>query len=456
MKKLMLTTMSVALLAAPAVAQARRKTSPYTPIYNFLAGNDGNGPQGALIQDANGVLYGTTAIGGPASAGTVFSLTPPQAGTSVWTETVLYSFTGGADGSAPMSALVMDANGNLYGTTDLDGAYGAGTVFMLSPPANGGPWTETTLWSFTGGADGGNPTSKLIFDMAGNLYGTTNYGGTANLGTVFELSPPTDGTQNWVQATLWSFAGGTDGSSPQAGLYMDANSNLYGTTAAGGVNNVGTVFELSPLNDGSGTWTEQLLWNFTGATDGGTPLGALIADSQGNLYGTTQYGGTGNCPQGAWEWTLRGGQSAQGGTGAAPLAAPFDNCGTVFELSPPADGVSAWTENVIFNFDNGPDGANPDAELVFDTYGNLFGTTPDGGAKPQGSLFELTPANDGSGTWSETTPFDFTEKANQGFYPHGGLLLGADGALYGTASHGGTTWVHVKNFGYGMVFRLMP
>ena len=249
-------------------------------------GMDGNNPYAGLIFDAAGNLYGTTSGGGTSSDGTVFELTPAAGGT--WTEKVLHSFNqNGTDGYEPFAGLIFDAAGNLYGTTFAGGTYDLGTVFELTPAA-GGTWTEKVLWSFGNGTDGHKLYAGLIFDAAGNLYGTTVGGGTPDLGTVFELTPAAGGT--WTEKVLYNFGGGTDGTAPYGGLIFDAAGNLYGTTSQGGTSNLGTAFELTPA--GGGTWTEKVLHTFGSGTDGVDLVAGLIFDGAGNLYGMTLRGGT--------------------------------------------------------------------------------------------------------------------------------------------------------------------
>jgi len=357
-------------------------------LYSFCAQTncpDGDSPYASLIFDDAGNLYGTTAGGGNYTAycptsgcGTVFKLSPAEGG---WTETVLYSFgaNGQYDGAWPEAGLIFDSAGNLYGTTVLGGTgsacggpYACGTVFELTPTAGGG-WTEQVLHSFGNGTDGQYAYSGLIFDASGNLYGTTSTGGTDGNGTVFELTPTAGG--GWTGTVLYSFCsqiGCADGSGPTAGLIFDAAGNLYGTTIYGGTyiscyndyNGCGTVFELTPT--AGGDWTEQVLHNFGNGTDGYWLYGGLILDAAGNLYGTTADGGNGSYCQFQQQF-----------------------CGTVFELTPTAGG--GWTEQVLHNFGNGTDGDAPAASLIFDAAGNLYGTTYEGGAQDNGTVFELTP-----------------------------------------------------------------
>jgi uncharacterized repeat protein (TIGR03803 family) len=322
-----------------------------TVLYSFTGGSDGDNPwTGGLIADSSGNLYGTTIGGGAQAQGVVFKLSPSG------TETVLYSFTGGSDGADPFAGLNADGSGNLYGTTISGGLLdcgsgseivGCGVVFKLSP---GG--TETVLHSFTG-SDGSEPESSLIADSSGNLYGTTGAGGSAGgchgavvvgCGVVFKLSP------GGTETVLYPFTGGSDGAGP-GGLIAGSSGNFYGTTFNGGASGNGVVFTLSPSG------TETVLYSFTGGTDGANPVGNLISDSSGNLYGTTIHGGALGCRD----------------TG----------CGVVFKLSP------SGTETVLYTFTGGGDGALPQAGLIADSSGNLYGTTYLGGASGNGTVFKL-------------------------------------------------------------------
>lgn len=242
--------------------------STYKTLYEFKGGNDGDGPWAGLVFDGAGNLYGTTFSGGPQSAGTVFELTPNSSGE--WAESVLYSFAFGTDGFEPMSSLIFDAAGNLYGTTALSVCDECGVVFKLAPTADG--WTETVLHGFTGGADGGSPVAGLISDGAGNLYGTGYNGGWGEFGGVFELTPNADGS--WTEHTLYIFKR-PDGEHPWDRLIFDSAGNLYGTTSSG------TVFKLAPSSDGS--WTRHTLYRFTGGKDGSSPYAGVTFDSAGNL-----------------------------------------------------------------------------------------------------------------------------------------------------------------------------
>ncbi len=261
--------------------------------YRFRAGTDGDAPESELVFDQSGNLYGTALFGGGSAncvgssgCGVVFELSPKSGGG--WTGRVLYSFSG-ADGASPWAGLIFDATGNLFGTTEDGGSSGGGVVFELSP--SGGNWNQTILYNFTGGSDGGSPTAKLTFDAAGNLYSTTEVGGDSSqcsfgCGTVFKLTLGSRGS--WTESVLHTFAGGSsDGANPTAGVVFNTAGNLYGVTFSGGA--AGMLFKLSPK---SGPWTETILYAFTGGSDGKLPSGDLMWDAAGNLYGTTTYGGT--------------------------------------------------------------------------------------------------------------------------------------------------------------------
>jgi uncharacterized repeat protein (TIGR03803 family) len=297
--------LATSLLLTISFAQAQQSATTQvvteTVLYSFAGNPDGINPQSGLIFDARGALYGTAASGGASAAGAVFKLTPPAKGHAQWTETLLHSFAG-ADGSSPVGSLIFDTGGALYGTTQSGGISGQGTVFKLTPPAKGhAQWTETVLYSFTGNPDGFNPLAGLIFDTSGALHGTTLFGGTAGLGTVFKLTPPAPGQTQWTEAVLHSFTGGADGSYLYSEtLIFDASGALYGTTRSGGTaGNNGTVFKLTPPAPGQTQWTETVLYRFagiyTGSVDGANPYAAgLIFDASGALYGTTASGGASN------------------------------------------------------------------------------------------------------------------------------------------------------------------
>lgn len=343
--------------------------------------------------------------------------------TSVWAaprEKVLYNFNYYAKGWDPSAGLIFDGAGNLYGTTIYGGAYNLGTVFELTPKLGGG-WSEKVLHSFdSNGRDGVLPFASLTLDAVGNLYGTTQTGGLYGSGTVFELTQNASG--DWTERILHNFNGQSrDGAGrPDANLIFDAAGNLYGTTYTGGTLG-GTVFELTPKAQGGG-WTGKVLHHFGLYSSNGTYLyGGVILDAAGNLYGTTVAGGD------------LSGCNQQG-------------CGTVFELTPQAN--AHWKEKVLHRFrENGKDGINPTAALVLDAAGNLYGTTSRGGAHGGGTAFELTPK--AGGRWTEEVLHNYDTSSNNGGQVESGLIFDAAGNLYGTTVAGG---VH----GGGTVFELMP
>lgn len=390
--------------------------SHYKVLHSFK-GPDGANPMASLIFDAAGNLYGTAEGGGAFGGGTVFKLTPSSNGS--WAESVLYSFCSLPfcdDGGAPAGTLIFDGAGNLYGTTAING----GVVFELKPNADG-TWTESVLHSFSGSPDGLVPSGALVFDAAGNLYGTTAYGGSGpplacgnnpviGCGTVFRLTPNSDGT--WTESILYNFCSVTncaDGWGPSGGLTFDASGNLYGTTGAGGASNNGVVFKLAPQSDGS--WIESVILKFSGFPGGDTPVSQLIIDAAGKLYGTTLLGG------------IRGA-----------------GYGVVFKLTPNANGT--WSERILHTFLDQPS-ANPRAALILDAAGNLYGTTANDSASGYGTVFKITPQR------CYTALHTFA--ATTALRPFGGLVLDSAGNLYGTASQCGS-----GTGCQGVVFEIIP
>ncbi len=374
------------LLSAASPSQART----YKVLHNFnVSRKNGATPSAGLILDAQGNLYGTALGAGMFNGGVVFKITPAGK------ESVLYYFGSGNDGAGPVASLLRDSSGNLYGTTFFGGG-GLGTVFKLNKAG-----AETMLYPFNG-TGGEAPAAGVIQDTAGNLYGTTTSGGKNGVGVVFKLS------KSGVETVLYNFgtdSGFTDGAVPAAGLIQGAQGNLYGTTEYYGTGGFtgGVVFKLD-AND-----TETVLYPFTGGRDGGEPVAGVIQDAAGNFYGTTMAGGnSGN--------------------------------GVVFELS------KSGKETVLHSFTGGNDGGTPVAGLIPDSAGNLYGTTKMGGKFNNGVVFKLTPQS--GGKWKETVLHNFTG-ANDGGQPLGGLVQDRVGNLYGTASTGG-------KYGYGVVFKLLP
>jgi len=388
-------------------------------LYSFKGGGDGLTPS-ALIFDASGNLYGTTIDGGNyhcnryAGCGTVFRLSPRAGGG--WSKTILWTF-GGADGANPEGGLIFDSTGSLYGTSVAGGAYG--TVFKLTPNSNG-TWNETNLHSFEG-RDGSLPAAKLVFDTAGNLYGTTQRGGLYDDGTIFKIAPATNG--RWKETVLHSF-NGADGANPASELIMDSSGNLYGTTVAGGDMSAclgygcGTVFELERA--ARDRWKHKILHSFKGK-DGEMPCAGLVFDGPGNLYGTTNEGGD---------------FASQTCLGAG--------CGTVFMLTP--SGRGNWTAKVLHKFHGWTDGFFPYAPLILDAEGNLYGTTWYGS-----NVFKLTPR--GNGSWIETVLHTFNGR--DGSFPAVGLIFDRSGNLYGTTDYGGKGSCHSEfGGGCGVVFEI--
>jgi uncharacterized repeat protein (TIGR03803 family) len=406
------------LLTADAAAVRERV------IYSFAGAGIGSNPNTSLVSDSAGNLYGGTGeggeFGGGVGYGTIFELVRNGTG---WTYEVLYDFTGNADGGFPTASLALDSHGNLYGVSSTGGDNYKGNVFELSPNQEGG-WTLTVLYSFTSGSDGGYPQGGVILDEAGNLYGTALYGGLLSdcsgvgCGVVFELSPGSGG--NWTETVLHSFTE-TDGALPSSGLVFGANGILYGTTSAGGTstncegspaNGCGTVFQLVPS---AGAWTETTLQSFD-VTDGYLPQGVAYHD--GRLYGTTFLGGRQSAgtvfeliltKSGATEGVIH---SFGSGTDATqPVGAVvFDNkgdlygsasrggnsacnnegCGAIFELKFEDE---SWAEEKLHQFTGGNDGASPYGTPILSTTGSLLGIASSGGASDDGVVFELPLSN---------------------------------------------------------------
>lgn len=407
--------LTIAAITLSLAVRAQAQTE--SVLYSFT-GTDGNGPFASLTFDQAGNLYGTTVRGGANDAGAVFMLTPVAGGG--WKETVIHSFAGGADdGAFPWGGLVIDSAGTLYGTTYFGGSLDYGTVFALTPTA-GGVWNESIVHFFRGSWDGGNPHAGLTLDNAGNLYGTTFFGGPFGQGMVFVFTPTSTG---WKESTLHYFTGGFDGGYPSAQLTFDASGNLFGTTTSGGTRHLGVVFKLTPTT--SGPWKQTLVHNFAGGIDGASPTGRLILDASGNLYGTAVNGGD---------------LTTCSGFG----------CGTVFRLTPTSKG--GWRESVLHTFSGGADGAYPYGGLAFDRTGSLYGTAYYGGDLTAcagagcGNVFKVTHQ---TGGWLQTVVYTFTGSPSDGGSPYVNLIFDGSGNLYGTAPGGGAG-------GDGVVFKIAP
>ncbi|OYW07108.1 MAG: hypothetical protein B7X11_00540, partial [Acidobacteria bacterium 37-65-4] len=414
------------------------------------ASAEGTYPQASLVADAAGNLYGTAPAGGVSNGGTVFTVRKDGTGF-----VVLHRFTGRAsDGGSPQAGLVLDGDGNLYGTTFEGGVWNHGTVFAIKTDGTG----FAVLHSFADASDGVHPLAGLIVDGRGILYGTTDQGGVSNLGTVFTVR--TDGTGF---ALLHSFMGGaSDGVNPEGSLVLDGSGNLYGSTYGGGVSNGGTIFTIKA--DGSGF---ALLHSFTGGgADGDFPRGGLILDNAGNLYGTTESGGSGGTvfkvKTDGTGFALLHSFTFGASEGAGPYGGLILDdagtlygttrtggawfCGTVFKVK--TDGTGFATLHV-FAVD-GSDGMDPYAGLVLGDAGDLFGTTMLGGASDHGTVFTVT--TDGTGY---TILHSFAGVASDGANPHGDLVLDGADNLYGIAVQGGAsddgTVFTVKQDGTGFV-----
>jgi uncharacterized repeat protein (TIGR03803 family) len=394
-------------VVAPALAATKERV-----LYSFCKAQlcpDGSNPTSSLVMDAAGNLYGTAIYGGNSNCvhgcGTVFEL---ARGNGKWAYKVLHHFeSNGKDGYYPEANLIFDAAGNLYGTTVEGGTFQTGTVFELMP-AKDGKWEEKILHSFAGNSsDGSEPLAPVVFDATGNLYGTNFYEGAYGDGTVFKLTPVKNG--DWTETVLHSFDfNGEDGFSPRAGVVLDGSGNLYGTTILGGAGGNGIVFEEKHGKNGS--WKENLLYSFTGGVDGGLADAPLVFDSSGSLYSTTLAGGS------------RG-------------------LGNVFKLTRNAKGK--WELTTLYSFENFG-GVYPESGVIFDRSGNLYGTTSEGGPYDAGTVFELMPGS--GGTWTETELHSFGN-GRDGSTPDAGLIVDASGNLYGTTNAGGT-------YGYGTVFEI--
>lgn len=392
-----------------------------TVLYDFKGGSDGADPEGTLIADATGALYGTTTYGGVygcafnAGCGTVFKLTPLGGS---YTHSVLYTFLGGTDGEGPGSGVVADSRGALYGTTEYGGSHGDGTVFKLTP--SGSTYVEKVLYSFGGGQDGDAPLAGLTIDSAGNLFGATLLGGGyspkcttgAGCGTLFELKR---GGGTYTERILYPFHGGRDGATPGSPPLIVGN-DLYGTAATGGGNpacgsapintGCGTVYELKPHGD---TYAFHTIYRFAGTPhDAANPFAGLVLRKNGTFYGLGQYGG-------------------------------LENEGAIFALK---NSRAGYTKRLLHSFSGTRDGSYPVSTLALGRRGMLYGTSEYGGtSNNDGAVFDLQPPR------TEQLLFAFPGGTG-GAYPVGGILALGD-FLYGTATYGGTS-----SLAAGIVFRL--
>ncbi len=398
------------MISAPGVAIAATEV----PVYSFTGGLDGSNPASQLVFDGSGNAYGTTVTGGASDCGTVFKLTP--AGGGHWQQSVLLSFDCFNGGKNPYGGVTLDTLGNLYGTTVAGGAGGVcsgdgcGIVYELSH--SGSQWTETVLYNFRDAPDASNPGSAVMFDIQGRLVGTAPDGGAYGVGAIYQLAPSNG---HWTETILHDFSGGSDGALGSLGpLFRDAGGNFYGVTEIGGAYSAGTVFKLTRGSGGS--WQFSTLYAFLGQPDAAFPYGGLTADSHGLLYGTSYYGGA-------------------------------NGAGAVFRLGP-TTATGGWRSTVLYSFSGSADGANPTSTLVFGTGGRLYGTTSAGGDSgcQCGVVFALTPT--GSNRWTESVLHAFTS-GSDGAYPYYGLAPDGAGNYLGTTAAGG-----IPNA--GVIFELTP
>jgi uncharacterized repeat protein (TIGR03803 family) len=378
-----------------------------TIIHHFFSGaNNGSPPGGGLSVDGNGALYGTTEEGGDISCpwhtrgcGIVYRLTPPADGSSGWNFTILHSFTGLSDGGVPLGNLFVDsAAGVLYGTTDLGGNANGGVVYSLTL---GNPGTETVLYNFQG-PEGSGPSAGVTLHN-GVLYGTTANGTPQHLGSLYRLVPT--GSGGWQEQTLYIFGDESANGQSQSTPVFDSSGNLYGTTV--GDLNGGTVYKASPPSAGETSWTFSTIYVFKNSADGEGPGPYLNIDASGALYGAVGAGPNGH--------------------------------GAVFKLAPPSSGTGPWTESLLYSFTGGQDGGAPSSGMVFDGQGNLYGTTAEGGNSlcsgvGCGVVFELMPPSSPDGTWTEKTLYAFQGNSD-GDDPAYNLVL-QGGNLYGVTVSG--------------------
>jgi uncharacterized repeat protein (TIGR03803 family) len=376
-------------------------------LWNFKGGSDGSEPwSNYFISDAKGNLYAATAAGGTYSAGTVFMLSPAGK------ETVLYEFKGSnGDGAYPHGRLAFDADGEIYGTTQGGGTNGTGTVYRLSPKSGGG-WTEKVIYTFSAtGADGTAPSAGMTIAADGTMYSTTPDGGAYGAGTVFSLKKTSKG---WKQTVIQNLNGSSTGGFPYEGLLMDTAGNLYGAAPTGGTSGQGVIYRLSLTKKG---WVDTVLYSFTGQNGDGAGLYwiDLISDKSGNIYGATSFGGT-------------------------------NGTGTVWELVY-SETKKTYSESILYEFgaSGSGDGNNPYGGLAMDTKGNLYGTTLYGGPSNIGTFYKLTKQGK---TWKETILHSFVG-ANDGNEPTGNPYIDATGRLYGMTQTGGKS-------NLGIVYRITP
>ncbi|MFZ0705366.1 MAG: choice-of-anchor tandem repeat GloVer-containing protein [Candidatus Korobacteraceae bacterium] len=421
MKRKTLGSLLLITLVASLLVPSRAQT--FSVIHAFDGKNGANPIAGLTTRD--GILYGTTAYRDIRHfGGSVYQITRVE---SEWITMPIFFFpTDGSGGTTPEARVVFGPDGLLYGTTAEGGiGNGSGVAFHLAPPppvcsTTNCSWSEDVLHAFQGAPDGYQPgLGDLVWDSMGSIYGTTQWGGSSERGTVYQMTKSGD---QWTETPIYSFKGDSnpeelDGSQPYGGVIVDDNGNLFGTTVGGGLYGGGTIFELTYVDDVG--WTETILHSFQDLSDGRAPVAALFRDSMGNLYGTATDGGAG------------------GG-------------GTLFELSPIGNG---WTFTVLYSFAGQPGMyCGPYATLTVDNSGSFYDTTYCGGANNLGSVFRLTNTQN---DWQYTSLHDFTG-GSDGEYPISGVTFDKDGNLYGTAEVGGTPTFLCGYGGCGTVWMIKP
>jgi uncharacterized repeat protein (TIGR03803 family) len=387
-------------------------------IHTFTGGGDGGNPPVGVSIDTAGNLYGVTAADTNGNTGVAYEL---KRHGNDWLFFRLHAFMGFQDGVTPTSRPLRGSDGTIYGTTGGGPGYGClgggcGVVYHLQPspsiPASfESPWIETFPYEFQGPpSDGATPQGDLMFDQQGNIYGTTENGPQVNYccGLVYELSRSGTG---WIENFVYAFQGGNDGAVPRDGVVADSFGNLYGVVGAGQYNS-GAVYELSPSNGG---WTEKIIHAFNFSDDGANPIGGLIIDANGNLYGSTTIGPDAQCN------------------------------GIVFELSPPPPG-GQWNYQRLYCFSGPPEGSGPYAKLAMDSVGNLYGTTFSDGSG-SGTIFKLSPTGN---AWIYTLLHEFTGGADGG-NPDSTVTFDGEGNLYGTTLYSGS-----RSCNCGVVWEVTP